>query len=132
MKILLTLPIIVNTESKTYSKADGPLWSALLATDDKELPRLLTAMLAPAGFSVQTVAARDCPKVDTREYVIVFYDGDLQKPVSGQNAAVVVISPTDAVAMYDAGADLVVERPFIANVLMAKVRSVLRRYGIRI
>lgn len=122
----------MNIESETYSNADGPLWSALLATDDNELPRLLTAMLAPAGFNVQTVATRDCRKVDPSEYVIIFCDGNLQFSVSEQAPAVVVISPTDAVAMYDAGADLVVERPLIANVLMAKVRSVLRRYGIRI
>ena len=44
----------------------------------------------------------------------------------------VVISPDDPINAYDSGADLVIDKPLRTNVLLAKLRSVLRRYGVNI
>lgn len=116
----------------TQNTTQTPARRALLATNDKALPKLLSAMLAPAGFSVQSIPA-DCSGVPCpSDYVILVLDGDPQIPLEGLMTAVVVIAPSDPVAVYDKGADLVVDKPLVANVFMAKIRAVLRRYGIKI
>lgn len=89
-------------------------------------------MLAPTGFEVQTVP--DCAERDLQggDYVILLLDGDPKFCVDCGLPAVVVISPSNPVDAYDKGADLVVDKPLVANVLMAKIRAVLRRYGVSV
>lgn len=103
---------------------------ALLATTDKALPALLDAMLAPVGFTVQTIAPDKVGEMRHNDYVILMLDGDPHVAIDDIMPAVVVIAPSDPVAMYDEGADLVVPKPLVANVFMAKIRAVLRRYGV--
>lgn len=107
-----------------------PARTVLLATDDKALPKLLLAILGPAGFSLQTVSIAQSAKLNPNAYTLLVVDGDPLMPISNLKPAVVVIAPSDIVKMYDAGADLVLTRPLVANVFMAKIRAVLRRYGI--
>lgn len=105
---------------------------ALLATADKDLPVLLDAMLAPVGFTVQTIAPDKLGDMHHNDYVILMLDGDPSVAIDEIMPAVVVIAPSDPVAAYDEGADLVVPKPLVANVFMAKIRAVLRRYGVKI
>ncbi len=103
-----------------------------MATTDKSLPSLLSALLEPTGFEVQTIPACNAHDVQGKEFVILVLDGDLHFSVDCGLPAVVVISQSDAVDAYDKGADLVVDKPLVANVLMAKIRAVLRRYGVKV
>lgn len=89
-------------------------------------------MLAPTGFEVQTVPCCKAKDLYGKGFVILVLDGDMQFSVDCGLPAVVVISPSDAVDAYDKGADLVVDKPLVANVLMAKIRAVLRRYGVTV
>lgn len=105
---------------------------ALVATDDSSLPEVLTAMLAPSGVEVQRVDARSMKPYGHGEYTIVMVDGNPRGEVGQGLPAMIVISPDDPIEAYDCGADLVVDKPLRANVLLAKLRSVLRRYGVNL
>lgn len=105
---------------------------ALLATDDKALPKLLEAVLEPNGFDLQAVSLRGIKNIDPDDYAILVLDGDMQFIIDDGLPIVIVISPSDPIGAYDNGADLVVNKPLVANVLMAKIRAVMRRYGVAI
>lgn len=105
---------------------------ALVATDDNALPVVLSAMLAPTGIEVQRVDAKSMEPYGDRDYTLILVDGDPRGQVRDGLPAMVVIAPSDPVGAYDSGADLVVEKPLRTNVLLAKLRSVLRRYGVTI
>ncbi len=105
---------------------------ALVATDDNSLPEVLSAMLAPTGIEVQRVDAHSMKPYGDQTYTVVLVDGDPKGEVGQGLPAMVVISPDDPIGAYDSGADLVVDKPLRANVLLAKLRSVLRRYGVNI
>lgn len=103
---------------------------ALVATNDKTFGRLLADMLEPAGFTVKLIKRGGSQGLSMNDYVLMVLDGDPINPIDNLQPAVVVISPTDPIAMYDGGADLVMNKPITTNVFMARIRSVLRRYGI--
>lgn len=126
----LCLVIITVDDSIQNTRTEAQ--RALVATNDKALPELLSAVLASAGFIVQTIPMDEAGTTKPNEFVILVLDGDPKFPFEGLSPAVVVISPSNPVAMYDRGADLVVDKPIVANVLMAKIRAVLRRYGISV
>lgn len=101
-----------------------------MATDDDALPELLSALLAPSGFDVHRVRPDAAGNVNGDGYVIMVFDGDPQTDFTGELPAIIVLSPSDPVAAYDRGADIVVSKPWVANILMAKIKAVLRRYGV--
>jgi len=101
-----------------------------VATDDDALPELLSALLAPNGFDVHPVKPDAAVKVYRDGYAIMVFDGDPQTDFAGGLPAIIVLSPADPVAAYDRGADIVVSKPWVANILMAKIKAVLRRYGV--
>lgn len=105
---------------------------ALIATDDNSLPAVLSAMLAPTGIEVQRVDSQSMRPYGESDYMVVMVDGDPRGEVGQGLPAMVVISPDDPIGAYDSGADLVVDKPLRTNVLLAKLRSVLRRYGVNI
>lgn len=108
-------------------------YNALIVTDDQSLPKLLGAILIPAGFAVKTVAHPALEQeVENDDYTMLVIDGDLPGPMPALESAVVVIAPRNAVDAYDLGADLVIDKPLIANIFLAKVRAVMRRYGVAI
>lgn len=94
------------------------------------MARLLDNMLSAAGFLVKTTKRGSSSPESLDDYVLLVLDGDPTRQLDSIAPAVVVISPRDAVASYDKGADMVVNKPLVANIFMARVRSVLRRYGI--
>lgn len=105
---------------------------ALLASDDASLAILLPALMAPTGYEVTAVARSAYKKSDARNFDLLILDGDPRMTFEAGLPAVVSVAPTDAVTAYDKGVDLVVNKPLMAKVFMAKVRAVLRRYGIEI
>ncbi|MCM1309482.1 MAG: hypothetical protein NC301_00465 [Bacteroides sp.] len=105
---------------------------ALLATDDSNLVVLLPTLMAPNGYQVTAVTRGSYRKSDVKDYDLLIIDGDPRVTFGDGLPAVVAVSPSDAVVAYDKGVDLVVNKPLVARVFMAKVRAVLRRYGIEI
>lgn len=105
---------------------------ALLASNDKALTLLLPTLLAPTGYVVTAVARGCYNKADANDYDLLIIDGDPKLTFRTGLPAVVSVAPRDVVAAYDKGVDLVVSKPLMANVFMAKVRAVLRRYGIEL
>ncbi len=105
---------------------------AIVATNDHSLPEVLSAILEPTGIELQRVPAGSMEPYDAAGYTLVMVDGDPQGEVGQGLPALVVISPDDPISAYDSGADLVVDKPLRTNVLLAKLRSVLRRYGVSI
>lgn len=105
---------------------------AIVATNDQSLPEALSAILEPAGIELHHVPAESLEPYNTNGYTLAMVDGDPQAEVSQGLPVLVVISPHDPIGAYDSGADLVVDKPLRANVLLAKLRSVLRRYGVNI
>lgn len=105
---------------------------ALVATNDDKMAHLLHDMLSQVGFIVKTIKRSTSKNETINNYVLLVLDGDPINPIDGINPAVIVISPTDDVAAYDSGADLVLHKPLDANIFIARVRSILRRYGIKI
>lgn len=112
--------------------ANEPKHLALVATNDDRLGQLLAAMLTPVGFSVKLIRRGASKDLHLDDFDLLVLDGDPAYSISGLAPAVVVISPSDQIAMYDAGADLVINKPLVANIFLARIRSVLRRYGIRL
>lgn len=102
----------------------------LVATDDAALPELLSALLAPKGFEVHRVRPDEAEKVYRDGYTILMLDGDPQTNFAAGLPAIVVIAPSDPVAAYDRGADIVVNKPWVANILLAKIKAILRRYDV--
>ncbi len=105
---------------------------AIVATDDQSLPEVLSAILEPTGIELQSVPAESLEPYDSEDYTLIMVDGNPQGEVGQGLPALVVISPDDPIGAYDSGADLVVDKPLRTNVLLAKLRSVLRRYGVSI
>ncbi len=105
---------------------------ALLVTSNKALPGILTAMLAPVGLEIEVISMADAQKLQPEDYTVLIFDGNPEFEFTKFPPAAVVISPSDATLMYDLGADVVVERPLAANILVAKIRAMLRRYKIHI
>lgn len=105
---------------------------ALLASDDTTLAMLLPTLLAPAGYEVTAVPFDRCKKSDAKAYDLLIIDGDPTLQFDGDLPAVIAVAPEDVIAAYDKGVDLVVNKPLMARVFMAKVRAVLRRYGIEL
>lgn len=107
-------------------------YRALLASDDQALATLLPTIMAPAGYDVTAVARGCYDKSDADEYDLLIIDGDPKLTFGRGLPAVVAVAPTDVVAAYDKGVDLVVLKPLKAKVFIVKIRAVLRRYGIEI
>lgn len=106
-----------------------------MATDDSSLSHLLSAILASACIDIKTCALQDIHTAlneNDSDFELLIVDGDVTEPLQSGYIALVVISPSDGVATYDLGADMVVYKPLSANIFLAKVRSILRRYGIAI
>lgn len=114
----------------TISSTDSVTIRALLATNDRSLPQALSALLASNGIELQTVAKCGPEHFESQEYIILMLDGDLTYPVGDGLPALVVIAPSNPIEAYDKGADIVIDKPLRTNVLMAKLRAVLRRYGV--
>lgn len=113
--------------------ANSQKYNALLATDDREMPRLIATIMVPAGFEMKAIGTKALDEeIHKDTYSIIIVDGNLPGPVSVNESAIVAISPDDPIATYDLGADLVIDKPLITNVFLAKVRAVLRRFGIKI
>ncbi len=66
------------------------------------------------------------------DFKLLIIDGDITDRLTSDNTALVVISPSNNIAAYDLGADAVIDKPIVANIFLAKVRSILRRYGTEI
>lgn len=107
-------------------------YKALVATSDDKLGQLIAAMLTPIGFNVRLVRPGGSKSEHINDFALIVVDGDPVYPIDNLAPAIVVISPSDQVAAYDDGADLVVNKPLEANVFLARIRSVLRRYGVRL
>lgn len=105
---------------------------AMVATNDDKLGQLIAAMLTPLGFNVRLIRPGGSQSEHINDFALLIVDGDPVYPIDNIEPAIVVISPTDQIAAYDDGADLVVNKPLEANVFLARIRSVLRRYGIRL
>lgn len=103
---------------------------ALLVSNNESLPDILSAMLAPVDFDVQPISMDRARNIQPGDYTILIFDGDPDFKFSKFLPAVIVISPSDSALMYDRGADVVIERPLAANILVAKIRAMLRRYNI--
>jgi len=88
--------------------------------------------MAPSGYVVTAVARGCYDKSAAHEYDILIIDGDPSHTFGNGLPAVVAVAPTDIVAAYDKGVDLVVPKPLRAKVFMAKISAILRRYGIEI
>ncbi len=114
----------------TISSTDSVTIRALLATNDRSLPQALSALLASNGIELQTVDKCGPEHFESQDYIILMLDGDLTYPVGDGLPALVVIAPSNPIEAYDKGADIVIDKPLRANVLMAKLRAVLRRYGV--
>lgn len=105
---------------------------ALLASNDKALALLIPTLLAPTGYEVVAVSHGKYKTKDADNYDLLIIDGDPQLTFGPGLPAVVSVAPKDPVSAYDCGVDLVVSKPLIARVFMAKVRAVLRRYGVEL
>ena len=114
------------------SDSESKKYLALVATSDDKLGQLIAAMLTPLGFAVHLILPGDSHEEHINDFALLIVDGDPVYPIDGLEPAIVVISPSDHIAAYDDGADLVVNKPLAANVFLAKIRSVLRRYGIKL
>lgn len=111
---------------------NGNKYLAMVATNDDKLGQLIAAMLTPLGFMVRLIHPGDSRGEHINDFALLIVDGDPVYPIGNLEPAIVVISPSDQIAAYDDGADLVVNKPLEANVFLARIRSVLRRYGIRL
>lgn len=105
---------------------------ALVATNDDKLGQLIAAMLTPLGFNVHLIRPGESRGKHINDFALLIIDGDPVYPINNIEPAIVVISPSNHIATYDDGADLVINKPLEANVFLARIRSVLRRYGIRL
>lgn len=106
---------------------------ALLASDDPNLTILLPTLLAPTGYIVTSVARGTYSKAnDTTDYDLLIIDGDPKEDFDEGLPAVVSVAPDDTIAAYERGVDLVIAKPMRAKVFMAKIRAILRRYGIEL
>ena len=107
-------------------------FKALVATNDDKLGQLIAAMLTPIGFNVRLIRPGGSDAMHINDFALLVVDGDPVYPIDNLAPAIVVISPSDHIAAYDDGADLVVNKPLEANIFLARIRSVLRRYGMRL
>ena len=107
-------------------------YRALLASDDKALVTLLPTIMAPAGYDVTAVARGCYDESAADQFDILIIDGDPHHTFGQGLPAVVAVAPTDIIAAYDKGVDLVISKPLRAKVFMVKIRAILRRYGIEI
>ncbi len=113
------------------STADNK-YLAMVATNDDRLGQLIAAMLTPLGFNVRLIHRGESQGESMNDFALLIVDGDPIYPINDLSPAVIVISPSDQIAVYDDGADLVVNKPLEANIFLARIRSVLRRYGIKL
>ncbi len=104
----------------------------LLASNDNVLAALLPMLLAPTGYEVVTVAQGCYNKADAHLYDLLIIDGDPKMNFDGSLPAVISVAPTNIIGAYDKGVDMVVSKPLIAKVFIAKIRAILRRYGIEL
>lgn len=111
-------------------KKSDSTYQALLASDDAEFPTVMRAILLSAGIRMHTVRKNELAyEAERQYYTLIVIDGDLPVAIHADETVVVAVSPADVVMAYDMGADLVINRPMVSNVFLAKVRSVLRRFG---
>lgn len=105
---------------------------ALLVTTDRTLPKVILAILQPLGFDIDVCDSGGARSAYSGDYSMIVFDGIPRMELVIGCAMTVIINPEDPVKAYDAGADLVINRPIVANVFLAKIRSALRRYDIKI
>lgn len=107
-------------------------YRALVTSGDDQMAPLIAAILNPVGFDVCSVRPECSDTEFLNNFALIIVDGDPVYPIGNLAPAIVVISPSDQIAAYDDGADIVLKKPLEANVFLAHVRSVLRRYGVRL
>ncbi|MBE6305552.1 MAG: response regulator transcription factor [Bacteroidales bacterium] len=103
---------------------------ALLVSSNKALSGIISAMLVHVGFEVQLISSAEAKALKPEDFTILIFDGDPSDRFTEFHPGVIVIAPSDAIKMYEMGADLVIERPLSAKVFIAKIRAMLRRYNI--
>lgn len=117
---------------------------ALIATADDGLRQLLASSLRDAEFDVSEKSRLADIAPDSTDFSLILIDTDfwpaeslrllrkLRQGACGYNTAIIIISHTNSLEAYDAGVDMVLTKPISVPLFMARVRSVMRRYGIRI
>ena len=101
---------------------------ALIASNDRNLGRIIATTLRGLPLDVQIVASAELADVVLDNCALIVLDGEIPPQLPGFQGALIVFSPDNTLDSYDRGADLVVHRPIAPNVLAARIRSVLRRY----
>jgi DNA-binding response OmpR family regulator len=117
------------------------MYALLLATDIDE-SAILSLVLQRAGLAVTTAkdidgAIKSWPERPADLILVALDEGDPHERVHKMRAEAVVpliilVNSADEelhFALYEAGADLVVTRPFGARLLIAQARALLRRAG---
>lgn len=116
---------------------------ALVATADSQLGQLIRSALGEVGIAVKLISSVEhFPEMNHMMFSLFIVDGDLQPGDAMEiprilraeeataDAAIVVLSHTDDLEGYDAGADVVLPKPLSPKLFMARVRSIMRRYNI--
>ncbi len=101
---------------------------ALVASVDPNMARTISTTLRGLPLNVQFVAPTELAEARLDSCALIICDGEIPDDLPDFHGALVVLSPSDTIEAYDRGADLVVQRPIVPNVLAARLRSVLRRY----
>ena len=81
-------------------------------------------------MEVTVIPVGGSSEVNVKEFDLLVIDGNPAYGIDNVKIPIVVIAPSDPVALYDHGADLVLGKPLAANTFMARIKSVLRRYDI--
>jgi DNA-binding response OmpR family regulator len=121
---------------------DGDAMQALLFCESREESAVLTVILQQVGFSVRSVSKLD-EAIDNwpdqpLDLMLASLSGEIKKSLAAVKqlrpytvVPIVVIEEglnnEVFVELLEAGVDLVVSRPYDARVLMAQIRSLLRR-----
>ena len=129
--------------SRMPDRPDGEIL-ALLVDDDVELGELLQDALDEHGIRIEVAhdGRRGLSRALSGEHDLILLDGmlpgldglELLRLVRRQSRVPVIMltartAPSDQVAGLDAGADDYLPKPFGTDLLLARIRAVLRRTG---
>lgn len=118
--------------------------AAVVSSDDVKLRRLIAVTLREAGVAVKEMSSAAGPLCGERVRCQLFVlDSGMSASGSvietlrvlrsgerGGDCALMLLSDNDLVEAYNAGVDMVLSKPISMAMFMARVRSVMRRYGI--